>query len=214
MRIGILGGTFDPPHIGHLIIAEEAREKLELDRVYFIPARQPPHKLGQPVTPLEDRVAMLRLALRYNPFFSLSLIEADRPGPSYTSDTLRELRADFPPETGLFFIMGMDSLEQLPTWHEPREIVALCMLAVLGRPGYTADLEALEQQIPGIKSRVVFIPAPEIELSSSELEARIRAGQSVRYLVPDGVPDYITEHHLYQPSEETTALRIEDQDES
>ncbi len=198
MRIGILGGTFDPPHIGHLIIAEEAREKLGLDRVIFIPAPQPPHKLDEPVTPLQDRVAMLRLSLRNNPYFSLSLVEAERPGPSYTVDTLRVLRAEYPPEAELFFIMGMDSLVQLPTWHEPRELIALCMLAVLRRPGYAADLLALDRQIPGIASRVVFIPAPEIDLSSSELQAQVRAGESIRYLVPDGVAEYIAEHKLYQ----------------
>ncbi|MGE5138531.1 MAG: nicotinate-nucleotide adenylyltransferase, partial [Rudaea sp.] len=181
MRIGILGGTFDPPHIGHLVIAEEARSKLELARVYFIPARRPPHKLDEPVTPLEHRVEMLRLALDGNPFFSLSLIEANRPGPSYTLDTLRELRQEFPPSTELYFIMGMDSLVELPTWHEPAELIRLCRLAVLKRPGYRADMESLDKQIPGIASRVVFIPSPELELSSTELHARCRAGLSLEY---------------------------------
>ncbi len=198
MRIGILGGTFDPPHIGHLVIAEGAREKLALARVYFIPARQPPHKLDEIVSPLEDRVAMLRLALDENPFFSMSLIEAQRPGPSYTVDTLRELRHELPPATELFFIMGMDSLANLPTWHRPCELIELAQLAVLGRPGYTADLDALEKEIPGLKSRVVFISASELEISSTELQARVRVGQSIRYLVPDGVAEYIEVHHLYE----------------
>ncbi len=197
MRIGILGGTFDPPHIGHLVIAEEARSELDLARVYFIPARRPPHKLDEPVTPLEDRVEMLRLALRGNPFFSLSLVEANRPGPSYTVDTLRELRQELPDSTDLFFIMGMDSLVELPTWHQPAELIKLCLLAVLKRPGYSADMESLEKQIPGIGSRVVFIPSPGLEISSTELQARCRAGLSLKYLVPDSVAEYIREHGLY-----------------
>jgi nicotinate-nucleotide adenylyltransferase len=198
MRIGILGGTFDPPHIGHLVIAEEAREKLALAHVYFVPARQPPHKLDEPVTPFEDRLAMLRLALDENPFFTLSLVEANRPGPSYTVDTLRELRRELPPATELYFIMGMDSLVNLPTWHRPQELIELCRLAVLRRPGYSADMDALEEKIPGIKACVVFIPAPELEISSTELQERVRAGHSIEYLVPDGVAQYIAEHHLYE----------------
>ncbi len=198
MRIGILGGTFDPPHIGHLVIAEQAREKLKLDRVYFIPAREPPHKLNQVITPLADRVAMLRLALDENPFFTLSLVEAERPGPSYTVDTLRELRCELPAGTELFFIMGMDSLANLPTWHQPGELIQLCQLAVLRRPGYLADMQALEKKIPGLAARVVFIPAPELELSSTELQALVRAGQSIQYMVPDAVAEYIQEHHLYE----------------
>ncbi len=200
MRIGILGGTFDPPHIGHLVIAEEAREQLNLARVYFVPAQQPPHKLAEPVTPFVDRVAMLQLALDENPFFTLSLVEANRPGPSYTVDTIHELRWEFPPATELFFIMGLDSLANLPTWHRPRELIELCQLAVLRRPGYTVDMNDLETKIPGLRSRVVFIPAPELEISSTELQARVRAGHSIQYMVPDGVAEYIAEHHLYNNS--------------
>ena len=198
MRIGILGGTFDPPHIGHLIIAEETREYLDLVRVYFVPARQPPHKLNEPMSSLQDRLAMLRLALNAHPFFTLSLVEADRPGPSYTVDTLRALRAEFPPATELFFIMGMDSLVDLPTWHAPHQLIELCQLAVLRRPGYIPDLATLEEKIPGITSRVVFVPAPELKLSSSDLQARVRAGHSIEHMVSAGVAEYITEHHLYQ----------------
>lgn len=197
MRIGILGGTFDPPHIGHLVIAEEARVKLSLAKVYFVPARQPPHKMDEPVSPLADRVAMLRLALDDSPFFVLSLVEANRPGPSYTVDTVRQLNAEFPPATELFFIMGMDSLADLPTWHKPNDLIEMCHLAVLKRPGYSADLEGLERRIPGIKSKVLFIPAPELEISSSDLQGRVRRGLSIHYMVPDGVADYIVQHHLY-----------------
>lgn len=198
MRIGVLGGTFDPPHIGHLVIAEEARQELGLAKVYFVPAREPPHKKGEPISPMSDRVAMLRLALAENPFFVLSLVEADRPGPSYTVDTVRQLYGEFPPATELFFVLGMDSLAALPSWHEPKRIIEYCTLAVLRRPGYSADLDSLERQIPGLKSKVVFIPAPELEISSSDLQARVRAGLSIQYMVPDCVAEYILDHHLYE----------------
>jgi nicotinate-nucleotide adenylyltransferase len=197
MRIGILGGTFDPPHIGHLVIAEEARQKLGLAKVYFVPAREPPHKRGEPLSPLEDRIAMVRLALADHPFFALSLAEAVRPGPSYTVDTIRQLSGEFPPATELYFVMGMDSLAGLPTWHEPAKLIEMCTLAVLRRPGYSADIDELERQIPGLASRVVFIPAPELEISSSDLQERVREGLSIQHLVPSCVADYVAEHHLY-----------------
>jgi nicotinate-nucleotide adenylyltransferase len=198
VRIGILGGTFDPPHIGHLVIAEETRKKLALAKVYFVPARQPPHKLSEPVSPLEDRVAMLRLALDASPFFVLSLAEANRPGPSYTVDTLRQLRTEFPPAAEFFLIMGMDSLANLPTWHKPGELIQMCRLAVLRRPGYSAEMDELERKIPGIKSKVLFIPAPQLEISSSDLHGRVRGGLSIQSVVPAGVTEYIAQHHLYE----------------
>jgi nicotinate-nucleotide adenylyltransferase len=198
VRIGILGGTFDPPHIGHLVIAEEARKKLALAKVYFVPARQPPHKLGEPVSPLKDRVAMLRLALDDSPSFVLSLVEANRPGPSYTVDTLRQLRTEFPPAAEFFLIMGMDSLANLPTWHKPGELIQMCRLAVLRRPGYSAEMDELERKIPGIKSKVLFIPAPELEISSSDLQSRVRGGLPIQSVVPAGVTEYIAQHHLYE----------------
>jgi nicotinate-nucleotide adenylyltransferase len=198
MRIGILGGTFDPPHIGHLVIAEEAREKLGLAKVYFVPAREPPHKKGEPVSSLEDRVAMLRLALDDHPFFVLSLVEANRPGPSFTVDTLRQLSREFPPATELYFVMGMDSLAALSTWHDPRSLIGLCKLAVLKRPGYSAEMNELERDIPGLKSQVVVIPAPELEISSSDLQSRVRQGLSIEYMVPDCVAEYIAKHGLYR----------------
>jgi nicotinate-nucleotide adenylyltransferase len=198
MRVGILGGTFDPPHIGHLVIAEEAREKLSLAMVFFVPAREPPHKKGEPISPLKDRVAMVRLALDDHPFFALSLAEAGRPGPSFTVDTLRQLLDEFPPATELYFVMGMDSLAALPTWHEPGKLIQLCTLAVLRRPGYSANMEELERDIPGLASRVVFIPAPELEISSTDLQARVRSGLSIQYMVPGCVAEYVAEHHLYE----------------
>jgi len=198
MRLGVLGGTFDPPHNGHLLIAEAARHALELAQVLFIPARQPPHKLNEPITSVEARLAMLERALKSKPYFVISPIEIQRPGPSYTVDTLRQLRRELAPTTQLYFIMGMDSLFNLPTWHQPTEIVKLCKLAVLKRPGYIADLDALEQKVPGIKAAVVFVRAPEAAVSSTEIQARARAGESIREFVPPAVADYIERHHLYK----------------
>lgn len=197
MRAGILGGTFDPPHVGHLVIAEEARQKLDLSEVLFVPAREPPHKRGEPVSPLQDRIEMLRLALEGYPHFFLSLVEANRPGPSYTVDTIRILRDTFGAGTELYFIMGMDSLAALPTWQEPSKLIELCHLAVLRRPGYSADMDELEKRIPGLKSQVEFIPAPELEISSSDLQSRVRMGLSIQDMVPDCVAEYISDHHLY-----------------
>ncbi len=198
MKLGILGGTFDPPHNGHLLIAEQATHKLQLAQVLFIPARQPPHKLGEPISPLRDRVAMLQRALSGKPTFLISMIEAERPGPSYTVDTLRELRRDTSPGAELFFIMGMDSLETLPTWHKPEEIVQLARLAVLSRPGHHADLDALERQIPGIKASVIFLRAPELDVSASEIRERVARGESIAGLVPPAVAEYIRQHQLYR----------------
>ncbi len=198
MKIGILGGTFDPPHYGHLELAEAAQRQLRLAQIVFMPAPQPPHKLGEDISPLATRVAMLERALRGNPAFVISLLEAERAGPSYTVDTLRELHHDLPPRTEIFFLMGMDSLQNFPTWHLPQAIVKLCKLAVLKRPGYFVDLNALEEKIPGVKRAVVFIPAPESAISASAIRARVARGESVAALVPPAVAEYIAQRQLYR----------------
>lgn len=198
MKLGILGGTFDPPHNGHLLLADAAMHQLQLAQVVFMPAKQPPHKLDDAITPLEARVAMLERALRGRPAFVISMLEAERAGPSYTVDTLRELRHDLPTRTEIFFIMGMDSLQNLPTWHQPEEIVKLCKLAVLKRPGYFVDLDALDRQIPGVKRAVVFVNAPELNVSASDIRARAARGESIREFVPAAVAEYIETHHLYR----------------
>jgi nicotinate (nicotinamide) nucleotide adenylyltransferase len=135
-RLGLLGGTFDPPHYGHLIAAQEAVEQLGLEQVLFMPAAQPPHKLDEPVTPLEMRVRMVQLAIVGNPCFALSLADAERPGPSYTADLLGDLQAEYGPETALYFIVGMDSLHDLPTWRDPARVLAQCIL--VGQPDPSA----------------------------------------------------------------------------
>lgn len=198
MKIGILGGTFDPPHNGHLQLAEAAVRQLQLAQIVFMPAKQPPHKLDDPISPLETRVALLERALRRKPAFVISLLEAERAGPSFTVDTLRQLHHDMPTQAEIFFIMGMDSLQNLPTWHQPQEIVKLCKLAVLKRPGYFADLNALEEKIPGVKRAVVFINAPEIHISASAIRARAARGETIDDLVPRAVAEYISQHRLYQ----------------
>lgn len=198
MRLGVFGGTFDPPHNGHLQTAAAAQHALGLDQVVFIPAKQPPHKLDDPVSPLETRLTMLELALLEHPFFVISLIEVERQGPSFTVDTLRALRQQMAFHAEIFFIMGEDSLVNFPTWKEPHEIVKLCKLAVLQRPGYDVDLERLELQVRGVKQNTVMIRAPEIDISSRELRERVARREPIREFVPPLVADYIEVYKLYR----------------
>jgi nicotinate-nucleotide adenylyltransferase len=200
--IGVLGGTFDPPHNGHLAIATAALDHLKLQRVLFAPTRQPPHKPNQPITPVARRVEMVRLAIAEHSGFVLSRVDVDRTGPTYTVDTLRQLRQEWGEETPLYFIMGMDSLVNLPTWYKPEELLALCRLAVLERPGYKADLENLETRIPGIRERVVFVPAPPVDISATDIQRRVREGDPIAGLVPPAVAAYIRERGLYRDSVE------------
>jgi nicotinate-nucleotide adenylyltransferase len=197
MRIGVLGGTFDPPHIGHLVAAEEARVRLHLERVLFVPAGMPPHKLDEPVTPVEHRLEMVTRAVASNPYFTVSRVDVDRPGPSYTVDTLRLLREQWGDDVEFYFIMGIDSLADLPNWHEPQRIIELCRLAVVDRPGYDAHIESLERILPGLSRRVEFVPMPQLEISSTELAERVRQGLPIRYQVPPAVEEYIYTHRLY-----------------
>ena len=191
-RLGVFGGTFDPPHLGHLALAEWAREALDLERVLFVPAGQPPHKRGRHVTPARHRLAMTRLAVRGNPAFAVSAIEAKRRGPSFTVETLRALRGRFP-RAELWLIVGADSLNELHTWRAPREIVALARLAVAVRPGARRVAES-GRRAP----RAVRLENPGIAVSSSALRARSAAGASLRYLVPDAVAAYVRRHRLYR----------------
>jgi nicotinate-nucleotide adenylyltransferase len=192
-RLGLFGGTFDPPHLGHLALAEWAREQLHLDRVVFMPAGRPPHKRGAPVTTAVRRIAMTRLAVRGNPAFQVSTLEARRAGPSFTVDTLRDLSA-LHPGARLYLLMGADSLEEFSSWHAPREILRLATLAVAARPGRSRRAGRRTTRA----SAIVRLDNPGIELSSSAIRARARAGRSVRYLVPDAVAAYIVRHRLYR----------------
>lgn len=210
MKIGVLGGTFDPPHIGHLVIAQEVWWRLGLDKVLFVPAGEPWHKAGEEVTPAHHRETMVRLAIAGDPRFELSRVDLQRPGPTYTVDTLTELRQIYPPGTEFYFILGTDALAQLPSWRSPERLIELARLVVVPRPGFEGvDLRLLEVQIPGLERAVEFVEIPRVGISSSEIARRLAMGGPVRYLVPDPVYEYIKAHKLYLPSPE--ALRRDDQ---
>jgi nicotinate-nucleotide adenylyltransferase len=195
-KIGVLGGTFDPIHNGHLHIAEVLRKALDLDRVVWVPAGRPPHKQGQIVSSDEDRLQMLRLALAGSPPDVISLVDLERSGPSYTADTLEALSQVYG-QASLFFLMGEDSLRDFPTWHDPNRILALAELAVAGRPGVEANLEQVTAELPALRRRVHLVPAEELAISSSDIRHRVRAGESIRGLVPTAVAGYIARHRLY-----------------
>jgi nicotinate-nucleotide adenylyltransferase len=199
VNIGILGGTFDPIHIGHLVVAEEARAKLGLSEVLFVPAGQPWLKQARDITPAAHRVEMVRRAIADNPYFKLSTLEVDHPGPSYTVDTLTLLQDQLSSESSLFFILGRDTLAELPLWKEPRKVIQLCRLVVPPRLG-SRDLRHLEEAIPGLLDKVIQLDMPVIGISSSEIRHRIAQGLPIRYLVPSVVEKYIAEHRIYQVS--------------
>jgi nicotinate-nucleotide adenylyltransferase len=205
--IGIMGGTFDPIHLGHLAIAEEAREVLGLERVLFIPAGVPPHRAEGPVAAAPDRASMVGLAIAGNAAFAISSIEIDRPGPSFTSDTLEALAAG--ERAGgrvpdLTFILSAETLRDLPTWHAPERLIDTCRIAVVPREGYPAPEEAwLREQFPGREHRFDLLAGPRLGLSSTSIRERVVVGRSIRYLVPAAVAAYIGDHGLYQPSTAT-----------
>jgi nicotinate-nucleotide adenylyltransferase len=199
-RIGIFGGTFDPPHLGHLILASEARARLQLSRLLWVLTSIPPHKTDQTISPLEDRLAMLKLALNDEPGFELSTIDMDRPGPQYTLDTIKLLALKYP-DAELIPLIGGDSLRDLPTWHNPVELVGAChQIGVLRRPGDSIDLTQLEKQIPGITAKVRFVDAPLLEIASREIRQRVAEGLPFRYYLLPSVYQYIVTHKLYADS--------------
>jgi len=199
MKVGILGGTFDPVHIGHLIIAEGVRVELGLEKVLFVPAGQPWLKLQHAITPAGYRVEMLRLAILPNLHFELSDVEVERSGPSYTIDTVVELRNRLGAQADLFFILGCDALAQFPEWKEPSKLIQLCKLAVVPRANLALpDLEGVERRIPGITDRVSYVATPIIDISSSQIRERVARGSSIRHLVPDKVEEYIAKRRLYR----------------
>ena len=189
-RIGILGGTFDPPHIGHLILAECALDALELDSLLFVPAADPPHKQDEAKTPVTHRVAMLERALVGNKRFRISRADIDRPGPHYSLDMVQLIQVQYP-VAELYFVMGGDSLHDLPRWHRPQEFIKQCKLAVMRRPGAEIDLELLEVSIPGLAQQVIIIDTPLVDISSTFIIQRRSERKSIRYFVPDAVLEYI-----------------------
>ena len=199
MRIGILGGTFDPPHIGHLVIADQTYTQLGLDRVWFAPVGQPPHKKDRYVSATQHRVAMTRLAIRDNPHFELSLADVERPTPHYIT-TLFDMLAQHHADCEWYLILGADSLMELPRWYQPQRLVQMVRFAVAHRPGYQPNLVQLEQALPGLRAKVDWVDSPMINLASSDLQRRARQGLPLRYVVTGEVATYIANHHLYLPA--------------
>ena len=199
--LGIMGGTFDPIHLGHLAAADEAREVLGLERILFVPAGIPPHKADEGVTAPEHRLAMVGAAIADNSAFEVSRIDIDRPGPSFTVDTVElvaeaELAAGRTPD--LTFILSSETLRELPTWHEPERLLDRCRLAVVPRAGYpTPDRAWLSEHFPGREERVVSLGGARLEISSSAIRDRVARGRSIRYLVPSVVAAYIAQNRLY-----------------
>lgn len=198
MKIGVFGGTFDPIHLGHLIVAEEARMRLGLDKVLFVPVGQPWLKVDRTITQAGHRVNMINLAITTNSYFQLSTIETDRPGVSYTVDTMSLLRKQFGPAAEFLFILGWDSLAELHQWKEPARLIKMCKLVAVPRPGYSPPhLKALEVSVSGITQSTIWLDMPVIGISSSNIRQRVAQGLSIRYLVPDKVAEYIKEQGLY-----------------
>ena len=198
VKIGVLGGTFDPVHLGHLAMADEARKALDLAEVIFVPAGQPVGKSGRRVTPAEQRIEMLRLAITGRPYLEISNLEIERPGPSYTVDTLDAIRKHYGGKAEIYFILGWDSLAQLPGWHEPGRIVGLCSLVAVPRPGYRRpDLKALEKNMPGISQKVIFLDRPELDISATMIREKTARREAIDRFVPGLVAEYIKKHRLY-----------------
>jgi nicotinate-nucleotide adenylyltransferase len=196
-RIGVFGGTFDPIHVGHLILADEAHYQLDLDIVYLVPAADPPHKRDRTLSPVEHRIRMARIATRETPHVHVSRMDADRPGPHYTSDMVRLLQLQTGNAADLFFLMGLDSLRDLPTWHEAQWLVENCTLVALSRHDVTLDWEKLERALPGVRDRVIILDMPELEIASHLIQARVREGRPFLHQLPVGVAEYIRVHRLY-----------------
>ncbi len=195
--IGVFGGTFDPPHIAHRILADEARYQLGLERVLWVVTAQPPHKPEVPHSPAEVRAEMVEAAIGGDPHFELSRADMDRPGPHYSVGTIAWLNQRYPGGRWAY-LMGADSLRDLPSWHEPGELLKLVdALAVMGRPDADARLSRLEGQLPGISAKVRWILGPLVDVSSQEIRRRVEQHEPYRYWVPEGVADVIERHGLY-----------------
>lgn len=198
LRIGIFGGTFDPIHIGHLILAEEAWFQLGLDRVYLVPAGDPPHKQHRRLAGVEHRIRMAQLATADSDYIRVSRVDADRPGPHYTADMVRLVRERVDSQVELYFLMGMDSMGDLPNWHEAQWLVDNCRLVALSRHDVEINWERLNSALPGVQEKVIILDMPELEIASNIIQRRVRAGQPIRYQVPRLVERYIHEHKLYK----------------
>jgi len=202
MDIGVLGGTFDPIHSGHLIIAEEARLRLKLARVLFVPARQQWLKTGRNIASAAHRVEMVKLAIAANPHFDISTVDVDRPGPSYSVETIAILQQHLGAEAKILFLVGWDSLAELPQWKEPDRLIQLCKLVAVTRQGFSRpDLKALEASVPGVTLSVVWLDIAPVDIGSTDIRKRVAQGLSIHGLVPEGVESYIKERKLYRRGE-------------
>ncbi len=198
-RLGVLGGTFDPPHLGHLWLATLAADAMDLDRVLFMPAARPPHKAGKRVSHAADRLLMTRLAIAADPSFELCTIEMERPGPSFTVDTVAALEERHGPETQLYLIMASDSLDQIDTWREPDRLLERIEWIVGPRPGMALpDRTTLEERFASRAERIHLLSGPSLDVSSTDIRSRVAAGHAIRYLVPRGVEELIVDRGLYR----------------
>lgn len=201
LRLGIFGGTFDPIHLAHLVIAQEAAAQLVLDRVLFIPAGQPPHKAALSISPAAERAAMVQVAIQDNPCFALSTIEMENAGLNFTVDTLARLRERAAPADEMYLILGGDMIYDLANWRNPAQVVALVAgIVAMHRPGFAFTPERLAEldvRLPGLAAKIRPVAAPQMDISATQIRARVARGLPVRYLVPDPVVQYIYEHGLY-----------------
>jgi nicotinate-nucleotide adenylyltransferase len=197
MKLGVFGGTFDPVHIGHLVLAERAREALSLDHIVWVPAGDPWRKGARAVSDPAHRVEMIRLAIAGNRAFELSTVETERTGPSYSAETLAALAATRP-GAELYFLVGLDALEDMMHWHEPHRILELARVAAAAREGRRLDAYQLDAMLLGLGARTVWFDMPRLDISATELRERAAAGRSLRYLVPDAVDAYVRGQGLYR----------------
>jgi nicotinate-nucleotide adenylyltransferase len=198
MKIGVLGGTFDPVHNGHIAIAVEVKAYLSLDEVIFVPAGRPWLKDSPPLASTEQRREMVRLAIAGEPGFKLSTVDIDRPGPTYTIDTITELQARLGDDTEFCFILGWGSLAELPRWHQPARLIEKCRLVAVPRPGYPPpDIKTLESAIPGISDRLLIMDRPLVDISATEIRRMVGRGEAIDQLVPEAVVTYIQQQGLY-----------------
>ncbi len=197
-RLGIFGGTFDPPHVGHLILAAEARDQLALDCTVWVLTPDPPHKRGKDISSLDHRLAMVELAINEDEAFTLSQVDIDRPGPHYTVDTVNLLRGEYP-DCELIYLMGGDSLHDLPNWYEVVKLLdALDGIGVMRRPGDDIDISELMRALPQLEEKLNFVTAPLLEISADQIRRRARQNRSFRYYLLPRIYEYICEHQIYQ----------------
>ncbi len=201
-RIGVFGGTFDPPHVGHLILAMEASDQLQLEQVLWVLTPDPPHKQGKRITAVDLRIDMVKAAIDDDPLFTLSYVDIRRPGPHYIVDTMHILQEEYP-DTDLVYLMGGDSLQDLMDWHKPRAFIAACdHVGVMRRPGEQIRIEHLRDHIPGLIDKLEFIDAPLLEISSNQIRKLAANRQPYRYYLPAEVYAMVQEFGLYQQGEE------------